>query len=274
MNRLRRRFQQLQASGQKALLPYVTGGYPDAATTMEILRGIDPTRCACVELGLPFSDPIADGPVIQTSFSRALEGGFRIDGLFDELAGQRDEIAVPLIAMVSYSIVYRREPRAFVARAANAGIDGLIVPDIPLEEVDELAAIGRDRDCPIVMLVAPTSRDPRRARIAALSEPFIYYQSTAGVTGEREQLPTDLLENVARLRAQSGKPVCVGFGISKPEHVAAVCRVADGAIVGSAIVRRMNAAVDRGASASATARDVIEFIETLAAAVPAADEAG
>ncbi|MCH8805706.1 MAG: tryptophan synthase subunit alpha [Planctomycetes bacterium] len=274
MNRLRRRFQQLQASGQKALLPYVTGGYPDAATTIEILRGIDPTRCACVELGLPFSDPIADGPVIQTSFSRALEGGFRIDGLFDELAGQRDEIAVPLIAMVSYSIVYRREPRAFVARAANAGIDGLIVPDIPLEEVDELAAIGRDRDCPIVMLVAPTSRDPRRARIAALSEPFIYYQSTAGVTGEREQLPTDLLENVARLRAQSGKPVCVGFGISKPEHVAAVCRVADGAIVGSAIVRRMNAAVDRGASASATARDVIEFIETLAAAVPAADEAG
>ena len=274
MNRLRRRFQQLQASGQKALLPYVTGGYPDAATTIEILRGIDPTRCACVELGLPFSDPIADGPVIQTSFSRALEGGFRIDGLFDELAGQRDEIAVPLIAMVSYSIVYRREPRAFVARAANAGIDGLIVPDIPLEEVDELAAIGRDRDCPIVMLVAPTSRDPRRARIAALSEPFIYYQSTAGVTGEREQLPTDLLENVARLRAQSGKPVCVGIGISKPEHVAAVCRVADGAIVGSAIVRRMNAAVDRGASASATARDVIEFIETLAAAVPAADEAG
>lgn len=268
MNRLRRRFQQLQAGGQRALLPYITGGYPDAATTVEILRGVDPARCACVELGIPFSDPIADGPVIQTSFSRALERGFRIDNLFDELADHRDEIAVPLIAMVSYSILYRREPRAFVARAANAGIDGLIVPDIAMEEAGELAAIGRDGDCPIVMLVAPTTREPRRAQIAALSEPFIYYQSTAGVTGEREQLPADLLENVARLRAQSGKPVCVGFGIATPEHVAAVCRVADGAIVGSAIVRRMNTAVERGDSASATARTVIEFIETLAAAVP------
>ena len=269
MNRVRAAFERLQAARRRTLLPYVTAGYPDVETTIDLLRAVDPARCAAVELGIPFSDPIADGPVIQTSFSRALAAGFRLDPLLEALAAARAELRVPLLAMVSYSIVYRRDPRQFVARLRAAGVEGLIVPDLALEEAGELAEIGRALDCPLVMIIAPTSAPERQARIAALSEPFIYYQSLAGVTGERSALPDDLAAHVQELRAATGKPICVGFGISTPDHVAAVCRVADGAIVGSAIVRRMNAAVDRGAPRAELVAEVGAFIRELAAALPA-----
>ena len=268
MNRLRDTFVKLQADGRKALLPYVTGGYPDAATTVEILKRVDASKCACVEVGIPFSDPIADGPVIQASFSRALESGFKLDALLGALRQNRGAIAVPLIAMVSYSIVYRRSPESFVQAAKDSGFDGLIVPDLALEEADELAVIGRAHECPLVLMVAPTSDEARRRRIAALSEPFIYYQSLAGVTGERRQLAAGLAEHVRELRADTAKPVCVGFGISTPQHVADVCRIADGAIVGSAIVRRISAAVEQDACAADVVRAVAEFIAELADAVP------
>lgn len=268
MNRLQAAFAALHAAGRKTLLPYITAGYPDADTTVEILRRIDPRHCAAVELGIPFSDPIADGPVIQTSFARALARGFRLDPLWATLQRRRTEIAVPLLAMVSYSIVQRRTPGAFVAAARAAGIDGLIVPDLALEEAEELAATTRAHDCGLILIVAPTSTAERRRRIAALSAPFIYYQSLAGVTGERSALPADLAAHVGELRAETGKPICVGFGIATPAQVAAVCAVADGAIVGSALVRRMNAAVDRGADTAALATDVTEFIEELARALP------
>jgi tryptophan synthase alpha chain len=268
MNRLQTTFRDLHAAGRKALLPYITGGYPDAATTVEILRRIDPQHCACVEVGIPFSDPIADGPVIQTSFSRALEGGFKLSGLFAAVEAARDTITVPLLAMVSYSIVYRRGPRLFVAAARAAGFDGLIVPDLAFEEAEELAAVAREQGISLVMMIAPTSDEQRRMRIGALSEPFVYYQSLAGVTGERQSLPADLAEHVRQLRAETGKPICVGFGIATPEHVRAVCEIADGAIVGSAIVRRMNAAVERKQSRDAMAESIAGFIAELASALP------
>ncbi|MCK4343286.1 MAG: tryptophan synthase subunit alpha [Phycisphaerae bacterium] len=268
MNKLQATFQQLQATGRKALLPYVTGGYPDPETTVEILKRIDPRRCACVEVGIPFSDPIADGPVIQTSFSAALEKGFQLDALFAAIRQNRQDIDVPLLAMVSYSIVYRRTPRQFVETAKAAGFDGLIVPDLAFEEAEDLATIAREIECPLVLMVAPTSEEQRRRRIAALSEPFIYYQSLAGVTGERDKLPADLADHVRELREETGKPICVGFGIATPAHVAAVCEVADGAIVGSAIVRRMNEAVERGESPASIARTVTDFIAELTAALP------
>lgn len=265
MNRLQTVFQELHAAGRKALLPYVTGGYPDPATTIEILRRIDPTCCACAEIGIPFSDPIADGQVIQTSFSRALDRGFQLDALLAAIHGQRGSIAVPLLAMVSYSIVYRRGPEPFVAAIRAAGFDGLIVPDLALEEAEELARVGRGHDCPLVMMVAPTTEPRRRNCIAALSEPFIYYQSLAGVTGERAQLPPDLATHIRELRAETNKPICVGFGIATPDHVRAVWAAADGAIVGSAIVRRMSTAVDAGRTATEIADEVAAFVTELAA---------
>ncbi len=272
MNRLQTVFRDLHAAGRKTLVPYITGGYPDPETTVAILRRLDPQRCACVEIGVPFSDPIADGPVIQTSFSRALERGFRVETLFETLRRHRTDIAVPLAAMVSYSIVYRRGARAFVTAAEEAGCDALIVPDLAVEEADDLAALGRELECPLIMIVAPTSDADRRRRLAALSDPFIYYQSLAGVTGERRALPPDLASHVHQLRAETGKPICVGFGISTPAHVAAVCAAADGAIVGSALVRRMNEAVDRGQRGDALAESVAATIAELAAGLPGASQ--
>ena len=248
-------------------MPYITAGYPDLATTVEILRRLDPACCLCAELGIPFSDPIADGPVIQTSFSRALAGGFKLDRLLAEIARHRGQIGVPLVAMLSYSIVYRRDPARFVEQLRSAGFDGLIVPDLSLEEADELAELGRRHDCPLILMAAPTTEASRQERIAALSEPFIYYQCVAGVTGERDRLPEDLRSRVRHLREGSGKPVCVGFGISRPEQVAAVCAVADGAIVGSAIVRRITEMADHGASGTQIAAEIERFVAELAGAL-------
>jgi tryptophan synthase alpha chain len=265
MNRLRSALALQVAGGRKTLLPYLTAGYPDLATTLAILRRLDPATCLCAELGIPYSDPIADGPVIQHSFARALEAGFRVDDLLAALAAHRDEIAVPLLAMVSFAIVYRRGPEAFVAAATAAGLDGLIVPDLAIEEADELAAIARRHDAALVLIAAPTSPPERRRRIAALSDPFLYYQSVMGVTGERAGLPAGLADEVAQLRGEAGKPVCVGFGISRPEQVAAVCTSADGAIVGSAIVRRITAAAQRGDGPDRIAAQVAAFVRELGA---------
>lgn len=268
MNRLRHAFAELVRTQRKALLPYITAGYPDVETTLALLRRMNPQRCACVELGIPFSDPIADGPVIQMSFSRALERGFRLDALLAGLRAARDEIAVPLVAMVSYSIVYRRGAEAFCSACREAGIGGLIVPDVSIEEASELAEVGARVDCPIVLIVAPTTSPERWGRIAALSEPFIYYQSVAGVTGERPGVPAETERNVQRLRQAANKPVCVGFGVSQPAHVAAVCRVADGAIVGSAIVRRMNEGVERGENRETLVAMISSLIENLSSLIP------
>lgn len=267
MSRVERAFGELAKRSGKTLIPYITAGYPDVETTVDILRGIDPARCACVELGIPFSDPIADGPVIQTSFSRALEAGFRLDALLTALRAAKEEIRVPLAAMVSYSIVFRRGPRAFVAALVNAGVDALIVPDLSLEEADEFAATARDAGSGLVMIAAPTTQPSRLSRITALSSPFVYYQCVAGVTGERGGLPADLATRVSAIRSAAGKPVCVGFGIGNAAQVADVCRIADGAIVGSAIVRRMNDAADRGLRGGAFAGEVSAFISELSRGV-------
>jgi tryptophan synthase alpha chain len=266
MNRLRQTFNELQAQGRKVLLPYITAGYPDVETTIAILRQIDPARVGCVELGIPFSDPIADGPVIQTSFSNALARGFKLQRLLDALQAARADIRVPIVLMVSYSVVYRREPERFITAAQEAGCDGLLVPDLSFEEAHDLAERCRAHDFPLIMMVAPTTQPKRRLGIAQLADPWIYYQSLAGVTGERDALPADLTAHVEELRREAGKPVCVGFGISTPEQVRQVCTVADGAIVGSAIVRLMNTAVADDTPRDQLVGQVLEKIATLAAA--------
>lgn len=266
MNLLNRRFVELRVAGRRGLLPYITAGYPDVDTTIEILRRLDPQRIVCVELGIPFSDPIADGPVIQTSFGRALDAGFRLDGLFHALRAAHASIRVPLVAMVSYSIIFRRGVAEFVAAARHAGISGILAPDVATEEAETLFRCCQDAELGLILIAAPTSDEARLRRIAALSNPFIYYQCVAGVTGERGALPAELSERVRQLRTLSGKPVCVGFGVSRPEQVRAVCDVADGAIVGSAIVRRMNDAVTAGLAGAALAEAVVGWIDELAVA--------
>lgn len=239
-NRLVSTFSSLRASGSKTLLPFITAGYPDCATTLALLREFERRGVKVCELGVPFSDPVADGPVIQASYTEALLSGVNTGAIFDTVRAYRaggGKMAV--LAMVSYSIVFRRGVEAFFAAAAEAGFDGTIIPDLPVEEAAPVEALAAERGLANVLLVAPTTPPRRQAEIARASRGFVYFISVAGITGARDHLPPETIAAVAELRKHTDTPICVGFGISNAQTVANVCRVADGAIVGSAIVKKL-----------------------------------
>lgn len=261
-NRLVKRFAEVLEAGGKILIPYVTACYPSVEATAAILRRLNQVGVTAVELGFPFSDPVADGPVIQTSFTRALDKGFRIQQAFDVVRCVRGEVSLPIVAMVSYSMVYRYGPEKFVQQAGEAGFDAILSPDLSVEESGPLRDLCAKYGLVVPMLVAPTSPPSRQEAIAAACSGFVYCVSVAGTTGERDGLPAELAGQVAGLR-KFGKPLCVGFGISKPEHVASVWRIADGAIVGSAIVRKLNEAAERSLSADQVAEQVGQMASDL-----------
>jgi tryptophan synthase alpha chain len=238
MNSLTAVFQQLHAAGRKAFIPFVTAGDPDLATTVRLVQELSRRGASVIEIGFPYSDPIADGSVIQASYTRALDKGIRVDDIFGMVRQVRD-LGVPLVAMVSYSLVHHRGSDAFIAQAQDAGFCGAIVPDLPIEEAEELARLAALRDFKLIQLVTPTTPRERAQRIAQLSTGFLYCVSVVGITGERSMLPPDLLEQLRWLRSQTTLPLCVGFGISKPEHVRTLRDAADGVIVGSALVRHL-----------------------------------
>ncbi len=244
-NRLVKVFDGLEAEGKKTLLPFITAGFPNLDITQGLLSDFESRGVKVCELGIPFSDPIADGPVIQASYTDALAGGVTSEKIFYMVRRFRDGGGqLALVAMVSYSIVFRHGPEKYVTAAAEAGFDGLIVPDLPLEEAAAMEALASSRGLCNIMLIAPTSPEKRRAEIAKHSRGFIYYISVAGITGERDKLPEASIRAVAKLRKSTDTPVCVGFGISNPQTVATVTKVAEGAIVGSAIVHRIGDAKD------------------------------
>jgi tryptophan synthase alpha chain len=237
MNAIDALFQRLRAQGRKAFVPFVTAGDPDVATTARLVQELSRRGADLVEIGFPYSDPIADGPVIQASYTRALERGVRVDDVLActrQLAGM-----VPLVGMVSYTLIHRRGSETFLRQAREAGLSGAVVPDLPVEEAEPLARHAAERDFKLVHLVTPTTPRDRAVRIAQTSTGFLYYVSVTGITGERDRLPDELLSQLAWLRRQTDLPICVGFGISKPEHVRMLREVADGVIVGSALVRRL-----------------------------------
>jgi tryptophan synthase alpha chain len=245
MNRIDALFSGLKRAGKRALMPFITAGDPDLATTRALLTELLRQGAQMVEIGIPYSDPIADGPVISASYTRALQKGIRLDQIFAAVRSWRQETAstasaqAPLVSMVSYSIVHRRGAERYLREAAQAGFDGLIVPDLPVEESEALARLVQTADLRLIQLITPTTPRDRAIRIARSTTGFIYYVSVAGITGERDALPPELAADVAWLRTQTDLPVCIGFGISKPEHVRMLAPVADGLIVGSAIVRRL-----------------------------------
>lgn len=261
-NRLTRRFDEILRSGGKILLPYVTACYPSRDATAAILRKLDQVGVGAVELGFPFSDPVADGPVIQTSFVRAIDKGFRVDQAFEVVASVRPQVRVPIIAMVSYSVIYRYGLERFASNAAKAGYDAILSPDLSVEESQPLLDMAAKYNLVVPMLIAPTSPAARRDSIGAKCSGFIYCVAVAGTTGERDDLPAELAEQVAGLR-RFGKPLCVGFGVSKPKHVAKVWQIADGAIVGSAIVRRLNEAADANLSPEQIAEQIGQQVAEL-----------
>ncbi|MEO6809252.1 MAG: tryptophan synthase subunit alpha [Isosphaeraceae bacterium] len=273
MNRIDALFQRLRSEGRRALMPFITAGDPDLATTAALITELVARGAHMVEIGIPYSDPIADGPVITASYTRALNKGLTLGQTLSMLRTLRAETAAgplsvaPLVTMVSYAIVYRHGPERFVREAAEAGIDGLIVPDLPLEEAGDLARLVAAHDLRLTQLVTPTTPRDRALKIAATTTGFIYYVSVAGITGERTELPPDLAENVAWLRTQTGLPVCIGFGISRREHIRQLAPVADGLIVGSALVRRLADANDR--PRFEVVREIGQFVTELSRALDA-----
>ena len=254
-----------RAAGRKAVAPFVTVGDPDVATTVAVIEAIDRAGGSLCELGVPYSDPIADGPVIQSSYTRALNAGITLDGVFGAAKQAAARVSIPLVAMGSYAVIYRRGIGRFVADAVAAGLAGFVVPDLPLEESDDLDQACRAAGLALVRLVTPTTPPERAAQIAARSTGFLYCVSVAGVTGARTELPPGLIERVQWLRTKTDVPIMVGFGISGPEQARQVAEVADGVIVGSALVRLLDAAADR--PTSALQGEVEGFVAGLVAAV-------
>ena len=255
-------FKKLRTDSQKAFMPFITAGDPDLEFTGNLLKKLDATGCHLAEVGIPYSDPIADGPVIQASYTRALNAGAKLDAILAMLKSVTSEIKMPVVTMISYAIIYRTGLEKFLDKAIDAGVAGAIVPDMPVDESAEFAAKCKERDFSLIQLVTPTTPRERALRIAEHSSGFIYYVSIAGITGERTALPDDLVDNVTWLREQTELPICVGFGISQPEHAETLKPVADGMIVGSAIVRRI-AEIEDGSSKEDATKDVESFCQEM-----------
>ena len=261
MSRLDETFRHLRARGERALVPYFTVGDPSLADTRRLVIEAARRGADVVELGVPFSDPLADGPVIQRAGARALAAGTTVVRVLETVAGMRAEIDVPIVLMTYYNPVLAFGLKAFARTAVDAGVDGTLVTDLPPEESDPLGAEAAAAGLDLVYMVAPTSTPARVRLIARKSRGFIYVVSLTGVTGERQQLPTDMSTQIVTIRGVTPMPVCVGFGISTPAQVAAVGRVADGAAVGSAIVRL----VESRAGSPTMVDDVGKFIAELKA---------
>ena len=237
MGRISQTFERLRRAHERALIPYVTAGDPDLEMTKTLVREMVRRGGDLIEIGVPFSDPLADGPIIQRASQRALRGGTtlrKILGLVHEL---RRDVDAPLILMTYYNPIFRYGEEAFVADALDAGVDGVIVPDLPPEEAQALAGLTAGTPLDVIFLAAPTSTAARLARLSEASQGFIYYLSRLGTTGVRDRLADDLCSGLEQVRASTAKPVAVGIGVSTPEHVRLVAEMADGVVVGSAIVK-------------------------------------
>jgi tryptophan synthase alpha chain len=225
--------------GHKALIAYVTTGYPTVEATLKVVPLLAESGCDIIELGIPFSDPLADGVTIQKSSFNALQNGVT-PKLCLELAGQLSgKVNIPLVFMTYYNPVLKYGLERFCAASAKSGVSGLIIPDLPPDEGSELEAVSRKKGLDLIYLLAPTSTGERIRLAAARSRGFIYLVSVTGVTGARESLPADLKAFVARVKKLASQPLCVGFGISTPEQAGQIAAIADGVIVGSRIIQLM-----------------------------------
>jgi tryptophan synthase alpha chain len=239
MNRIEAMFAEKARSGQRAFIPYITAGFPDLDRTEQILLLLAEKGADLIELGVPFSDPIADGPTIQKASADALAAGASVVKILGLVGRVRRRTEVPLLLFSAFNPLFHYGLSKIADEAKAAGADGFLVPDLPPEESADFEAICRERDIPLIYLVAPTTPPERREMIARRARGFIYYISLKGVTGERASLAADLEQEVAELRRHTTLPIAVGFGISRPEHVREVARFAEGIVVGSAIVKKI-----------------------------------
>ena len=261
MSRLADTFAALRRRQERALMPYFTAGDPSLDATRRLVVEAAKRGADVIELGIPFSDPVADGPVVQRATQRALQAGVTLPRVLELVREIRADTAVPIVFLTYYNPILAFGLPAFCRAAVGAGADGVLVADLPPEEAGPLRAEADGAGLDLIHFVAPTSTPARMRQIARATGAFIYVVSLTGVTGERAELPPDLVNHLRALRGITTKPLCVGFGIATPEHAARVGAVADGVIVGSAIVRM----VERHAGSPALVSEIGDFVAALKA---------
>jgi tryptophan synthase alpha chain len=259
MSRLAERFATLRARGEKALIPFVTAGDPDLATTEALIPALALAGADAIELGVPFSDPMAEGPTIQRASERALRSGASLRKVLQLVQRVRARVEVPIVLMGYANNVLTMGEQEFAAAAAEVGVDGLIAVDLPPEEGEALHAALRARGVDPVLLAAPTTQPDRLAMLAKRTAGFLYFVSLTGTTGARPELSHSIEKEVRAVRAISDVPVCVGFGVSTPEQAARIATFADGVVVGSAVVDR----IERASSPEAAIDAVTSFVAEL-----------
>jgi len=239
LNRIDVKFRQLKKNRQKALIIFITAGYPSLDATYKLILEFSRIGVDIIELGVPFSDPIADGPVIQKASQVALNKKVNLIDILNLVRRARKKTDIPICLMTYYNPVFCFGERRFVKMAAASGVDGLLVPDLPPEEAGVLLGLARKSDLDIIFFISPTTTPKRIKSIARVSKGFVYYISLTGITGIRKNLPQDLVSNIRSLKKNISRPICVGFGISTPGQVKQIFRIADGAIIGSAVVKKI-----------------------------------
>ena len=236
MNRIDSKFRKLKQEKKSAFIPYICGGDPNLDITRKLVLTLDKAGADIIELGVPFSDPIADGPTIQKASERALENGITLSQLLQLVADLRTETDVPIVLMGYYNPIFVMGLEEFFTKARSVGVDGIIIPDLPIEESDPIQRFSAQYDIKVVFLVAPTSTVERMTKIAKSGGGFIYCVSVTGVTGTRREISTDVVPMITELRRHTKTPICVGFGISNSEQARSIADIADGVVVGSAII--------------------------------------
>lgn len=267
-NRLDTKFEQLRARGEKALIAYVMAGDPGLAETQQLVLAMEQAGADIIELGVPFSDPIADGPVIQQAAERALRNGTSLRDILHSVTSLRQQTQIPIVLMVYYNSIFAMGLESFCAAAKEAGVDGMIVPDMPPDEAGPLKSPAQRAGLRLIFLLAPTSTAARRAYVARESEGFLYYVSLTGITGVKIQNMQEVGTNVAKIRKATRIPIAVGFGVQTPEDAAKVAAMADGVIVGSAIVRQIALHQQKPDMVSAVATFVASLKDAMRQASP------
>lgn len=237
LNRINKKFRELQKEGKKAFIAFIMAGDPSLAITEKLIFELETQGADIIELGVPFSDPLADGPTIQKASERALKKRINIDSVCNLVRNIRAKTEIPIVFLTYYNLIHHYGLKEFVHKAKSSGVDGVVIPDLPPEESKELRNIAKAERFSIIHLVAPTSSDERIKKIASATTGFIYYVSLTGTTGARKKLPKEISTSLKKVKSMTKLPICVGFGISSPEQVRAISKFADGVIVGSAIIK-------------------------------------
>jgi len=262
MNRIEKKFIELKKINKKALITFVTAGDPTLETTIKLVKEMEKRGSDIIELGIPYSDPIAEGPVIQAANSRALKNGIRIKDVMNMVGEIRKDVRVPLIYLLYFNCILQYGPENFFADCAHFGIDGVIIPDLPYEELDEIGGIADEYSVDVISLVSPTSRE-RVEKIARNAKGFLYCVSSLGVTGMRKNFDTNFEEFFSNINKATSIPKAIGFGISTAEQVKQLKKYCDGLIVGSAVVKQ----VEKSSNEEEAVKNVGDFVMGLRAAM-------